>query len=380
MPPGPASAFPSRRLAYGRRLAIASVALLCAGHASGLNAAEPVVPPGKDGLRPQSALTRVSNNAARLKCRGREMSDGVEVNMDGQVIENLSIRTNGAHGIDIKGASNVVIRNVTIRHRGGAGIRIANAANVTIQNVDIINLGAPKAGADKDNRNVNIECTGSPRLTITHARLSDGVSNMHLQRCPNARLRFVEGHNTRGVGYANGGSFILINDSSGTVLEDFSSENDPAVAETCDTVNVYNSTNVTIRRGLVDGNNSPTARNGGAVVVDTNSSNVVIEDVDVVRSSIICFSGWGKDGSNRNLTFNRIGCRDNLKRRTDGQAIAFNVGFAIHPKVKGSAIRRARYWGLPEGHAIPDGKHLLAAEFTEVDFKPRAPQRVRYCQ
>lgn len=367
----------SARLAYA--LPLAAVTLLSAAWPGEASAAEPRLTPGTNGLRTQSVLTLASNNAARLKCRGREMSDGLEVIASGQVIEDLSIRSNGGHGIDIKGASNVVIRNVTIRHRGGAGIRIANAANVTIQNVDIINHAAPSAGADKDNRNINIECVGSPRLTIVNARLSNGTSNINLMKCPNARLRHIEGHNTRGTGHTNGGSFVMINESSGTVLEDFSSENDPAVAETGDTINVYASTNVAIRRGLVDGNNSPKARNGGAVVIDTNAGKVLVEDVDVVRAAMTCFSGWGANGSNHNLTFNRVGCRDNLVRRKDGQEVVFNWGFAVHPAVKGSAIRGARYWGLPEGRGFLDYKTLTPADVTKVDFKPRPPQRVRYC-
>src|SRR5262249_11206899 len=150
-----------------------------------------------------------------------------------------------------------------------------------------INDGPPSRGPDTDERNFNIHCFASARVSLSNVRLTDGVAGIYLHRCVHARLQYVEGHNIRGVrsahrGFARG-EFIQFNESDGGILEDFSVENDPKISEVRDTLNVYNSANIVIRRGILDGNNSPNARNGNSLVIDTGSHDVLVEDVDVIH-------------------------------------------------------------------------------------------------
>ena len=324
---------------------------------------------------------------APFSCQTKTSSPSITVEHDGQIIEHVSISADGAPGIDTNGHSNITIRDVTIHHKNGSGIKVSNSNNVTIQNVDIINDTAPASDIDP-HQNDNIACFSSSGLHVTNARLIGGSDNMRIYRCADLHLQYIEGHNVRNGGGVSGGLFASLNDSSG-VLEDFSTENDPVVSASGDNINLYNSANIIVRRGLVDGNNSVKFDlnggdylNGWGVAIDNDTHDVLVEDVDVINQSLGCFGVWGAEGSNYNVTFNRTRCADNTGPtvRTDGRVISFLFGWAIHPNVKGSSVRASSYHGLvPENPILDYGNLVVPAEVTKADFVARSPQRVQNC-
>ena len=73
--------------------------------------------------------------------------------------------------------------------------------------------------------------------------------------------------------------------SNNSILRDFSCENDNS-SWTEDNINVYESNNVTIQRGLVDGNNSPSG--DGVMFECGNKAHAymdagLVEDVDTIN-------------------------------------------------------------------------------------------------
>ena len=117
------------------------------------------------------------------------------------------------------------------------------------------NVAAPAAGPhDHENQN-NITIEFSNRPVVYHAKLTRGSSGIYVLHSPDSHLSFIEGYDFRGP--FPRGQLAQWDTSPNGVLEDFSvvMPQDTSWAE--DNVNVYKSGNLLIRRGLIDGNNSP---------------------------------------------------------------------------------------------------------------------------
>ena len=71
-----------------------------------------------------------------------------------------------------------------------------------------------------------------------------------------------------------------------------------------DNVSIYRSENCVVRRGLLDGNNSPT----GVGVMFENVSSGLVEDVDTIRQGNGSFSAW----TSQNVIFRRTRARENI--------------------------------------------------------------------
>jgi hypothetical protein len=70
---------------------------------------------------------------------------------------------------------------------------------------------------------------------------------------------------------------------------------------------VWQSSNIVIASGLIDGN---TSQYGGAVQIDDASKNVVVTDVDAVHTQAFCFSSWVAPDDGGNIEFRNLRCRD----------------------------------------------------------------------
>ena len=101
----------------------------------------------------------------------------------------------------------------------------------------------------------NIHGTNSEDVVIERVRVEGGSTGIELGSCARAQLREIVSRNVRGP-YPRGQCVQFSHSSHGT-LEDFSCVNDDS-AWTEDSISVWRSANVTLRDGLVDGNNSPT--------------------------------------------------------------------------------------------------------------------------
>ena len=220
-------------------------------------------------------------------------SGPIDVTEHGQVIENLRIISVGVAGILIRGFDDVVIRNVEIFHSGAHGIRAGGADRLVIENVRIINTGAQEIGPNASANEISIALDGSHDVTITRAQLWRGSAGIYTHRSKNAQLRFIEGHDFRGP--SPRGQLVQFNQSPDCLLEDFSVENDIITSHPEDNVSIYKSSNCTIRRGLVDGNNAPSGVGIMFELSDTGFGGLV-EDVDAINQGNGNFASVGGQG------------------------------------------------------------------------------------
>jgi hypothetical protein len=299
-------------------------------------------------------------------------SGPVTVSSDGQLIENLRITSTSGTALDTNGHNNVVIRNVEILHSGGPGISISGSDDVTIENVSVEHTGAPASGANGSDDRVNIECYGSARPIIKNARLTRGSSGIYLVNCPDSKLSFIEGYDFRGP--FPRGQVVQWDKSDNGLLEDFSVINPPGSWPE-DNVNVYQSSNLTIRRGHIDGNNSPS---GVGVIFDGGSmATGLVEDVDAIRMGNGCFSAYdGGDGS----IFRRTRCRENIcGDQGRGLPLSNALMWAGQPGLTNLRIEDSQYYDSCNNNLVWPQDSFSLIELDEVDFTMHAPIVNQFC-
>ncbi|MBW2457559.1 MAG: right-handed parallel beta-helix repeat-containing protein [Deltaproteobacteria bacterium] len=299
-------------------------------------------------------------------------SPPIQVTADGQIVEELRITSTNGAAITIEGHDNVIIRNVEILHSGGQGIVISGAGNALVQDVSIENTGAPSTGQNPSEAHVNIYCYQSTGFTAERVRLTRGSAGIYLQECGQSNMSFIEGHDFRGP--FPRGQVVQWNNSDDGLLEDFSVENPPESWPE-DNVNAYQSLNVTIRRGLVDGNNSPS---GVGVIFDGDNSTGLVEDVDAIRMGNGCFSNYaGADGN----VFRRTRCRENIcTDQGRGVPLSGALMWAGLPSGTQTRIEESAYYDAcnPSNIYWP-ASSFAVVELAEVDFTLREPIRLTFC-
>lgn len=300
-------------------------------------------------------------------------SGPVVASSDGQVIENLHIVAKGAPGIRVEGKKNVVVRNVWIEHEGAVGIALANADGARIESVFVDHVGAPASGkADSADRN-NLDCYASKAIVVKGARVRRGSSGLYLNQCPNAQLTQIEGYDFRGP--FPRGQLVQFNASDDGLLDGFYAL-DGHTSWTEDNVNVYKSVRVTIRNGLIDGNNSPS---GVGVIFDGDTGAGVVEDVDAVHMGNGCFSNYA--GASGNV-FRRVRCRDNLCESQDGRGAPSSNALMFCGKPGSTANTRleaAKYFGSCNGNVSWPNDSFSPLELTKEDFTLRPKIHVALC-
>ena len=299
-------------------------------------------------------------------------SGPIVVEADGQVIENLHIVSNEGAAIAIEGHTGVTIRNVWIEHAGGPGILIGGSDDLVIENVAIEHTGAPEKGQNSSAGLNNIDCYGSARLTVSNARLVRGSAGAYLNACPDAKLSFIEGHDFRGP--FPRGQLAQFNNSSGAVLEDFSVINPKDTSWPEDNVNVYQSFGVEIRRGMIDGNNSPS---GVGVIFDGDMALGIVEDVDAIRMGNGCFSDYaGSDG----VVFRRTRCRENIcEDQGRGVPLSNALMWAGHPGYTKIRLEDSHYFASCNGNTLWPVESFEVIELYELDFTMREAIDVALC-
>ncbi|WP_143140975.1 hypothetical protein [Nannocystis exedens] len=300
-------------------------------------------------------------------------SGPIVVDADDQVIENLHVVSTRGPAITVEGHAGVTIRNVWIEHAGGPGIAIgAGADDVHIENVAIEHTGAPAEGQNPSDGLNNIECYGSARPVVSNARLVRGSSGIYLVECPDADLSFLEGHDFRGP--FPRGQLVQFDKSNGGVLEDFSVINPQATSWPEDNVNIYQSVDVEIRRGMIDGNNSPS---GVGVIFDGDLALGVVEDVDAIRMGNGCFSDYaGSDG----VVFRRTRCRENIcEDQGRGLPLSNALMWAGHPGYTKIRLEDSHYFASCNGNLVWPDESFEVLELEELDFTMREPIVVQLC-
>jgi hypothetical protein len=204
-------------------------------------------------------------------------------------------------------------------------------------------------------------------------RLTRGSSGIYLLQCPEAMMSFVEGHDFRGP--FPRGQLAQFDKSDGAVLEDFSVVNPQDTSWPEDNVNVYQSVDVEIRRGLIDGNNSPS---GVGVIFDGDLALGVVEDVDAIRMGNGCFSDYaGSDG----VVFRRTRCRENICRdQGRGLPLSNALMWAGNPDFMQIRIEDSAYFeACNPGNLVWPQESFAVIELDEQDFALREAIAVELC-
>ncbi|MEZ0314136.1 MAG: carbohydrate-binding protein [Myxococcota bacterium] len=303
-------------------------------------------------------------------------SGPVSATADGQVIENLSITSSGSQAILVNGRSGVVIRNVRIQHSAGVGIRLTSAQGVTIENVSVEFTSAPAAGANSSYEFLNIAAYQAHDLTVRNVRLTRGSSGIYLQQSDRSRLSFIEGHDFRGP--FPRGQLVQWNNCNGGLLEDFSVQGDLATTWSEDNVNAYQSDGVTVRRGLIDGNNAPS---GCGVIADAGSSHMLIEDVDALNQGNACFAAYTGSTPSDDVRFRRVRCKDTFCGSVAGRGPPSSGGLILanYPANTNIGIEASSYFNHCRDQAVWDASSISPYEMTVRDFTPRAAIRATLC-
>ncbi len=306
-------------------------------------------------------------------------SGAVRVTRNGQVIENLYIKTNGQAAISIDGYSDVVIRNVRIEHANAPGISFDNADRLRIENVSVLYTAAPARGALPENHDeyVNIEGDSSDDVLIRNVRVEKGASGIRFLNSLRPRISFAEGHDFRGP--FPRGQFVQFDKSHNGIIEDFTTINPASTSWTEDNINIYNSSNATIRRGLIDGNNSPSGIGVIFEHLEAGVSGGLVEDVDAVRMGNGCFSAY----PGRSVTFNRTRCSDNIctDQGRGEEPLSNALGWAALPGSSTNINVLASSWQrmCNRNNIIWDRNTFSTVQLTESAFSLRAPVRVKFC-
>lgn len=235
-------------------------------------------------------------------------SGPIEVTHDGQIIRNLNITATEAYaGINTNGYKNVIIENcriTTINETGSEcyGIEAVDADGLVIRNVDIIN-GSASVGLvpNRTSKDINIDLTGGSGITIENVRMTGGSSGIYGDTVTDIKMENIEGYNFKGP--MARGQFILMGNSTNVSLDGFYNKNDAGNSYPEDNINMYNSSNITIKNGLLDGNNSIT----GCGIMFEGSTNGVCENVDAINMGNASFATSGAS----NIDFINVRSKDN---------------------------------------------------------------------
>jgi len=267
--------------------------------------------------------------------------------------------------IEIAGHKNVIVRNCKIDHRGWLGYRLLERQRTAHRERRRHVTAAPPKGKNAGEF-VDIGGQSSTGVVITHARLTRGSSGIYLLSCDGAHLDFIEGHDFRGP--FPRGQLAQFDKCDKPVLEDFSCENPPDSSWPEDIVSVYRSSNATIRRGLVDGNNSTSGVGIMFELSDATSTGGLVEDVDAVRQANGCFSGTPRKGDISAHPLARQPLHDQGRGKPLSNGLAWAAG--TRPRLVVDQPRRLRYFGLCGGLTWRT-ENFTKSELTKEDFAPR---------
>lgn len=321
-------------------------------------------------------------------CDGLRESGPVVAMADGEIIEGLRITSDTGPGILVDGRRGVTIRNCEIHHHNGPGISFRAADEITIEDVVLVHDGAPEAGPHADGTQINIEGYDSDDVVLSRVRASHGSSGIDLQATPGAHLSFIEVHDVRGPGVA---ACVRLLQSNDAVLEDFSCENPLDTGRPRDLIEIDRSSNVVVRRGLLDGHNAEFGFGVHFSHTPGQHSGGLVEDVDGVRMTAGSFSchPFGTQ-----IVFRRTRARENIceilsvpiddckKPGPNGGCIPGSNGVSWTASETSSdlTIEASSYFDLCETTLWPTSAFTVGeGDLVEEDFEPRAPIRLEPC-
>ncbi|MFC1459433.1 carbohydrate-binding domain-containing protein [Microvirga arabica] len=238
----------------------------------------------------------------------------------GQVIENLDIYLGRGDAVTIT-HDNVILRNCRIHHAEGIGVNVQGADGVKMSNVEVINTSPPSGiNPETDENILNVQVENSQNFSASHVTVRDGSSGFYFLNSPGSKLDYVNGYNFHGP--MPKGQFVQWDKSPNGSLTNFYVYNDPNKTYVEDNISVFgNSTNMLIKNGVIDGNNSET----GVGVMFEYGSKGLVENVDAVHMGNGAFSSYS-DG----VTFRDVRSFDNWggvgpRGENSSNSLIFNI-------------------------------------------------------
>jgi hypothetical protein len=256
-------------------------------------------------------------NAMKMKmkakedtCAGLTATGPISSKKHGDVIENLYVYASPTEdtAIFIR-HKNVTVKNVVVHHAAnGRGVYFINAKGLTIENLDVVAYGV-HATTDENNWGANPCPLRSPfggyncanitgrktdDYTLTNIRTEGGSKGISVIKSKNGVWKNVTAKNIRGPN-PGGQCFQVTNDSNNTTIDGFSCLNEMGKSWVGDTISMWRSSDVTLKNGVVDGNNAPF---GICVMYEGSSKKTkggLVENVEA-RHCQGCFSGYPSNG------------------------------------------------------------------------------------
>ena len=235
--------------------------------------------------------------------------------------ESLHVRHTDAStpAVHCRYSKNVRLRRLLVEHpANGVGILFEHCHNISIQEVVVVAVHKRDGRSEQRARAGpcsltpgpgsflcecdNIHGIGSHGAIIERVRVHGGSTGIELHGCAGARLRSVSARNVRGP-YPRG-QCVQFSQCNAASLIDFHCQNDGNRSWPEDSISVWRSADVTVRDGLVDGNNAP---NGVGVMFENDAPSAtggLVADVDAIHMGGGCFSGYPA----RNLRMERVRC------------------------------------------------------------------------
>jgi hypothetical protein len=368
---------------------------VCATDAGGLYSVKPVkvtVTDVSEGSPPQitsaGAISVKDNQMVVMTVTATDPDDGgtppvtaltpsgsITVAGHNTVIENKKI-TGGIQSVNF---NNLTIRNCIIEHNGRDGIFVQGCNGLTLQDVKVTYINGPTGQTPLPGEYINIKLNGVSGTCLMERVTVANACGLYAVICPaNIKLSFWEGHNTRGPVNPPRGQFIQMNQNTGDmVIEDFSCENDPQNSYSEDIISIYQcaANKVKIRRGLLDGCNSPS---GVEIMIENGTSGALIEDVDTIHHGNGAFSTYD---ASHNTIWRRCRVRDQiLTDQGRGNPTSNNKGqgpavFVSDPTCQNTRFEAVKFYNVNKGNFAWLDSTMTAQDWKEENFTPRSPIR-----
>ena len=268
----------------------------------------------------------------------------------GEVIENLNLNVTGDQPAINITSDDVTIRNVHITTTTGDGIDVFGN-DATISNVEVDGPAATDNGGMDGEGSAGVYAYGVSGLKVDHATFRDTGSGVATNQAPGTVLSNIEGHDMQGP--FPGGQLVQFGESDGSSLTNFYVDNDPKTSHPEDDISVYNSRDVTVSQGVLDGDNSPS---GVGVMVEGTSDGTRVSGVDAIHMGDGAFSSYSND-----VSFTDVRSFDNIA--TDqGRGTPLSGGLIFYAPGSDVSFDDATYTNPG------DPNNVLAGDPVEADI------------
>lgn len=321
-------------------------------------------------------------------------SGPITITSNNQVVENLHITAeSGSHcAIVAQNFNNITLRNLKIDH-ANIGICSQDVDGLKITDVMFDSTSTPSAGphckhgvsdckstksdwADPDTR-LAVRLLRTPSAQLDRIQVDGASGGMFLYQSDGIEVNDVVCTDIRGP-YPRGQCVQFV-ESSNSSLKNFYTKIWKDQSRSEDNVNMYQSDNVSISEGFIDGNYSV---NGVGVIADTGSDNAHVKNIDLINTTVVAVSVWSNDDNNvgKNFLAENIRAKDtHCESRDDQVPSSQGLVFGAHPNSDNPRFVNSTYFNhCRETHSwcVPGSSCRTGSggsfDVREEDFTPRA--------